>query len=117
MRSNLVPPPTAALLRNLELNSVTNVVPVNRAVYSTCRTAQYSAVGGTTGANTTQEGGLSVQAITLDHFCQLKGIDGVGLLKIDVEGAEAHVLEGAEKTLRGTNWLVVECHSGELPLK
>jgi len=42
---------------------------------------------------------VDVPAITLDTFCEERGIDHVDLLKIDVEGAEPLVLAGAGKLL------------------
>lgn len=40
-----------------------------------------------------------VEATTLDAYCEEKGIATVDLLKIDVEGAELQVLQGAERML------------------
>ena len=45
---------------------------------------------------------------TLDDLCAGQGITKIDLLKIDVEGFEFEVLEGAGKTLRTTEAVVVE---------
>ncbi len=39
----------------------------------------------------------SVQVTTLDHYCEQQGIQHIHLLKIDVEGHELDVLQGAAK--------------------
>jgi FkbM family methyltransferase len=42
---------------------------------------------------------IEVETLTLDFFCADRGIDHVDFLKVDVEGAELHVLEGAERLI------------------
>ena len=44
-------------------------------------------------------GGETVPTITLDDFMAERGLDRLDLIKIDVEGAERRVLEGARRTL------------------
>ncbi len=44
-------------------------------------------------------GGATVPTITLDDFMAERGLGRLGLIKIDVEGAERRVLEGARRTL------------------
>ena len=41
-----------------------------------------------------------VSVINLDDYCQEKGIERIDFLKIDVEGMEAQVLQGAKKMLK-----------------
>ena len=43
---------------------------------------------------------INVAAMTLDHYCQMHGIDNIDILKIDVQGSELCVLQGAEKLLQ-----------------
>ncbi|WP_017305265.1 FkbM family methyltransferase [Spirulina subsalsa] len=40
-----------------------------------------------------------VEAITLDTFCQENNIETIDFLKVDVEGAESYVFQGAEQLL------------------
>jgi FkbM family methyltransferase len=47
-----------------------------------------------------QSGGVSIASTTLDSYLASNRIDFVDLLKIDVEGFELGVLEGAEQALR-----------------
>jgi FkbM family methyltransferase len=57
---------------------------------------------------------LEFDAISIDDYVADKGIDSIALLKIDVEGMEYEVLEGAQRALRMTRQLVMETHSREL---
>jgi len=41
-----------------------------------------------------------VELTTLDDFCKRSGIPGIGLLKIDAEGHDLHVMEGAVGLLK-----------------
>lgn len=43
---------------------------------------------------------ISVPTMTLDHYCQLNNIKNIDILKLDVQGAELSVLQGAEKLLK-----------------
>ena len=44
--------------------------------------------------------GVAVQVVRLDDYCAAEGIDRIDVLKVDVEGADAWVIEGAERLLR-----------------
>lgn len=59
---------------------------------------------------------VTVPAVTLDEHCASHGLDHVAALKIDVEGAELDVLDGAEAFLAagGADLLIVECSDATL---
>jgi FkbM family methyltransferase len=40
---------------------------------------------------------IEVQTDTIDHFCGERGIDSIDILKVDVEGAEERVFQGANE--------------------
>lgn len=65
----------------------------------------------TTEADAPSTSTLTVAATTLDTALAGRRVD---LLKIDVEGAEMRVLDGAEAVLAGRPLVVVEVHSEEL---
>lgn len=44
-------------------------------------------------------GDIKTEVITLDSYCETAGIEKLDLLKVDVEGMELKVFQGAEKTL------------------
>lgn len=54
-----------------------------------------------------------VSVIRLDDYCEIIGVERVDVLKLDVEGYEANVLEGARRTLAHTRVVVMEWHSPE----
>jgi FkbM family methyltransferase len=96
---------------NIKLNQLTNVIPLNYAVYSKeTKVKLYlpSGESGFTKYNTimpnwinTQEKFVEVNANTLDYLLQLNQIrqEEVNWIKIDVEGAEFEVLKGATNVL------------------
>jgi FkbM family methyltransferase len=55
-----------------------------------------------------------VPCLTLDGLLADRGITRVDLLKIDVEGAEELCLEGARKTLKMSDKIILEYHSPQL---
>jgi FkbM family methyltransferase len=107
------------LRENIQLNGHANVVVENLALMS--RTERIELRSATPGAITwvasvkiDQNSAVesqSVEAVTLDEYVQTKGIAKVDFLKIDVEGAEASVLEGATNVLnRDKPILLIEMH-------
>lgn len=56
--------------------------------------------------------GKSVKCRTLDEITTTLGVEAVDWLKVDVEGHEVHVLEGAKATLGRTTHLVLEVSHG-----
>jgi FkbM family methyltransferase len=109
---------------NIKLNQLTNVIPLNYAVYSKeTKIKLYlpSGESGFTKYNTimpnwinTQEKFVEVNANTLDYLLQLNQIrqEEVNWIKIDVEGAEFEVLKGATNVLSKSKdiALLIEVH-------
>ena len=97
------------LLHNIDLNAATNVVPQKLALSDRAGPRRFfpspnmnSGVGRLvtddwTGLHST------VEAVTLDDYCDQHGITSVNVLKIDVEGAEYFVLKGATRLLRSSD--------------
>ncbi|MEJ5310868.1 MAG: FkbM family methyltransferase [Anaerolineae bacterium] len=64
------------------------------------RSAATSRMVSNRGTGTSLSSRQSVAVISLDEYCELKGVDYIDFLKIDVEGMEPYVLQGAQRLLR-----------------
>ena len=110
------------LKSNIKLNQLTNVTPLNYAVYSKeTKIKLYlpEVESGYTIYNTimsnrarTEDKFVEVNANTLDYLLQLNKITDVNWVKIDVEGAEFEVLKGASNVLSKSKdiALLIEVH-------
>ena len=116
------------LNRNIKLNQLTNVIPLNYAAYSketkiklylpdeeSGYTMHHSIMSNyvfTKYKDKTADKFVEVSANTLDYLLQLKGLTDVNWIKIDVEGAEFEVLKGAANVLSKSKdiSLLIEVH-------
>jgi len=110
----------AKLERNIVLNSMQDrIVPVRAAVAASSgrcvlelsSDSSMAVVAGTTSG----AAGLNVEveAVSLDDFA-IRANDHPDLLKIDVEGFEVEVLEGASTCLKSARHIILEYHSDAL---
>lgn len=98
----------ALLVANLEINRLTNVTPIMAAVSDSVGTVllqeDLEFMAGSrvqdVAATTDVSPGIAVRATTLDLELSKYDLRRLDLLKIDVEGHERKVLDGAEQTLR-----------------
>ena len=103
------------LNRNIKLNRLTNVIPLNYAVYSKETKVKlyntYSIMPESAGKSMNKF--VEVSANTLDNILQQEEkIINVNWIKIDVEGAELEVLKGAHNVLSKSKdiSLLIEVH-------
>jgi FkbM family methyltransferase len=119
------------LQHNLRLNKLTNVSPLNWAVYSkkaklklylpdedlgyTMHHSLMTNYLATKYSKEIERRYLEVEADTLDNLLKIRGIDRVDWIKVDVEGAEYEVLKGAKEILSANNHIsiLVEVHGKE----
>jgi FkbM family methyltransferase len=59
---------------------------------------------------------IEVELTTIDQFCDEQGIDEVHLLKIDVEGSEKAVLQGASRMVSGERVQFIQFEFNEMDL-
>jgi FkbM family methyltransferase len=51
---------------------------------------------------------LEIKINTLDNYCKTNNIDAIDILKIDVQGLEVEVLQGAKEILKNTKVITLE---------
>jgi FkbM family methyltransferase len=102
------------LLKNIALNKLANVTPVNIALSSYCGNAELY-IAKRSGSHTIEkemvdrykikhhfdvDKYVNVKVKTLDSLADELELDEVTFIKIDAEGSELNVLRGAERTLK-----------------
>jgi FkbM family methyltransferase len=114
-------PDTAAQLRdNIRLNDIETVTIVRQAIQddAAVESVEFRVKGGQYGAasylsqsDSKRAERVTVAATTIDQICDSNA--HIRLIKLDLEGAELAALSGATKTLRKTDFVVVECNQAE----
>jgi FkbM family methyltransferase len=92
----------AFLVRNIEVNGFTNIIPVQKAASNRSGKGRlflcHDAAGHSMYVND-EEGSIEIEVTTVDDFiCEID--TPVDLIKMDVEGAEMSVLEGMLGTIK-----------------
>jgi FkbM family methyltransferase len=101
----------AHLAANVAVNGLENVTAQQVALFDVDGEieVEYDAVY--PGGSHVGEGGTAVPALRFDTWAHRQGLDRLDLVKVDVEGAELAVLDGAAETLRRFRPIVViECN-------
>ena len=111
-----VPENRAHLQENVAANGITNVTVEAAALYNEDGELTLSFDESYPGGSHIGDGGCRVASTRLDTWARRRDLDRLDLVKLDVEGAEPAVLDGAEETLRQFRpILVVECNPVALP--
>ncbi len=92
------------LVNNLKINSIKNIKPIMKAMTEVShQTLPLHLSDKDTGWHSLSisygENDQMVKTVSVDDFVESEKIQGIGLIKIDVEGAELGVLKGAKYTL------------------
>jgi FkbM family methyltransferase len=107
------------LRRHTELNALSNVVSVPKAVSDQNEMLAFRVLGNGWSQvigedNGASEGVISVDCVRLDDFMSTRNVESVSFMKIDVENHEVRVLQGGRETLkRYSPHLIIEVHSAE----
>jgi FkbM family methyltransferase len=106
------------LCRNLKINSLVNVIPIKAALGGESRRGKLF-LSVSIGHSLFSEAShfVEVPVITIDQLCKILGLPRVDLIKLNVEGAEYEVLEGAKLTLKHCKKLIIGTHGKELKEK
>lgn len=111
-----VPENHAHLRANLAANGITNVTPEPAALFRDDGELTLSFDESYPGGSHVGAGKCRVPSARLDTWAAERGLDRLDLVKLDVEGVEPAVLDGAEETLRRFRPVtVVECNPVALP--
>lgn len=89
--------------RNLELNSIENVVVENMALGDEVKKVNMEICGSSSNfinrGGITSSGTIEVQMQTLDDYVLEHNIQECSLIKVDIEGGEPYFLNGAKRTI------------------
>lgn len=103
-------PVTFALLKRFCIdNRLDNAVPIQMATLDGPGTVTMGDADEWT-ENTVGRAGYMVPADTLDAICRREAPGPIGLLKMNIEGAESPALRGAVEVLARTRLVAVACH-------
>lgn len=102
------------LLKNITLNKMENIIPINKALLNRNGTCELF-IGDREGWHSIvkkTERSIKVPCITLDKLLEKLGVTQVNWIKIDVEGAEYKVLQGMKRILKKSQHLtlLIELH-------
>ena len=107
-----VPENYSNLVKTIELNGVKNVIPVNKAIGSKTEKAQLN-IGEKVWCSSIKEDAkgnysnkVEIEMIKLDDFVQENNLN-IGLIKADIEGAEQDLINGAVKTIKEQQPLII----------
>lgn len=93
------------LLRNLEINDITNVVPRRLGLWdrsnTTLRLEGHLALASSLPVDDRQDSSLGevIESVSIDDYVNDARMSGVGLIMLDTEGGEERALAGARKQL------------------
>lgn len=126
---SLEPNPIAynLLCKNIEVNNLKNVIPLNYAVWSSKKISEINIIPQVTSVGTMslipssfmfeamdRVKKVPVQTITLVDLVEMYGLTHIDLLKIDVEGGELEVFKGGLPILDIVDRIVLEYHSQDI---
>jgi FkbM family methyltransferase len=111
-----VPENHAHLTANVAANALDNVTVHRAAVFDTDGEISVEYDATYPGGSHVGQGGATVPSVRFDTWAAAAELDRLDLVKLDVEGVELAVLDGATETLRRFRpILVVECNPVALP--
>jgi len=91
------------LLRNIQLNKLTNVIAINKGVWSHDTELAFDSRGNASQIVTDETHAKTlvkrISVISLDSELQRLGLPGANLIKMDIEGAELQAVQGARRLI------------------
>ncbi len=103
-----------SLLKHVMINQLRNVTVVQAAVSSEIGITGFQTSGHTCTGSLTEGGSYRVPTVSLDGSITQHGLPIPDLIKIDIEGSESSLLEGAKKLLeKKTTTLFISLHGDD----
>jgi FkbM family methyltransferase len=103
------------LKQHLSMNQITNVIVVEAAVSDRTETLSFQEGPSSARGRLSEEGNLLVRAVSLDDMIESGELPDPQFIKVDVEGAEMRVLQGAVRLLdRCHPTLFIDTHGKEV---
>ncbi len=110
-----IPENIAILKKNIELNGLTNVTVIEKAVGSNCgKLSMHPRSNASVSSKEDSRSTINVESVTLDSVAEEFNIAPT-FIKIDVEGYEYQILDGAKSIIKTTPAIFVEVHTLTLP--
>jgi len=94
---------TKAICNHLGVGDVNEKITIHYGKHDVSHSFVYDDVG---------KGGEKTQVVTLDSYCQDKGIKHIDVLKMDVEGFENNVIDGASRLLKSNSVDILQVELG-----
>lgn len=108
-----LPENVPVIQENIKLNSLTNVEVIPEAIGAQSGSVRFRPNSNGNVQPDGVPGGIEVRVTTIDELCERYGFTP-DLIKIDVEGYEVGVLEGAKQTLSRHPGLQIEVHPHQI---
>lgn len=103
------------LVRHVLLNRIENVTVVQAAVAASVGMSGFSVGKSNATGSMSDFKGYLVPMVSIDDFCTVHHIPELAVMKIDVEGGEREVLQGAKQVLsRGKTLILLALHGRDL---
>lgn len=96
-------------LGNLQGNATMNLFPQQHSVWNTFGFPNFNGLTPTHSVN--------VMTDTLDHFCMTRHIEHIDFMKVDVEGFEKQVFDGAREMLKHNKIKALSFEVSQIPLQ
>jgi FkbM family methyltransferase len=107
--------PDAGNFRMLEQNLADRAQAVRACAGGTERFVSLTGDGESDAFHMTETGNGDIRVLTMPTIMRDAGVEEVGLLKVDIEGAERELFEECREWIGRVRVLSVECHAGYPP--
>jgi len=98
-----------ALLKNIELHNLKNVIPIKKGLWSKSDTLEFNEEASLGGAITSITARLfnkkirKIEVVSLSDIFAEYNLDKINFVKMDIEGAEIQAIEGAKEFIKEKN--------------